>query len=76
MSYIYLVNYWVPFPASEYGGVITVIANSDEQAIEQLKLHKFSDGDYNDLIAEQVGKARRYALADNYQPRVVNEFWT
>ena len=29
MKYLYLVNYWVPFPISEYGGLITVIAEND-----------------------------------------------
>jgi len=76
MSYIYIVQLWVPFPCSEYGGVVNVIANSDEQAIEQLKLHKFSDGDFDKEIPEAVKKALRYPLKDEHQPRVVYEFIT
>jgi len=29
MKYLYIVDYWVPFPSSEYGGVINVIAEND-----------------------------------------------
>ena len=30
MKMIYIVSYWLPFPASEYGGVQVVIAENDE----------------------------------------------
>jgi len=29
MTYIYIVNYWMPFPSSEYGGVQVVVAECD-----------------------------------------------
>ena len=25
------MDYWVPFPSSEYGGVLTIIAENDEE---------------------------------------------
>lgn len=30
-KYIYLVSWWVPFPASEYGGLIILIASNDKE---------------------------------------------
>ena len=37
MKYLYIVDYWVPFPSSEYGGVIDVISHSDEECFDLLK---------------------------------------
>lgn len=34
---IYFVEYWTPFPDSEYGGVIVAMANSREQLAGLLK---------------------------------------
>ena len=36
MKYLYIVEYWVPFPQSEYGGIINVIAENDSEAFELL----------------------------------------
>ena len=30
-KYLYVVDYWVPFPASEYGGLVTLIAENDAE---------------------------------------------
>ena len=34
MKSLYIVDYWVPFPQSEYGGVVNLIAGSDAEAFE------------------------------------------
>ena len=34
MKSLYIVDYWVPFPQSEYGGVVNLIAGSDSEAFE------------------------------------------
>ena len=31
MKYVYIMDYWVPFPTSEYGGVLTIIAENDDE---------------------------------------------
>jgi hypothetical protein len=36
MKMIYIVSYWLPFPASEYGGVQVVIAENDEECVQVL----------------------------------------
>ena len=36
MKYLYIIDYWVPFPSSEYGGVVNVIAEDDSEAFELL----------------------------------------
>ena len=31
MKYLYIVDYWVPFPQSEYGGGVSVIGSDDSE---------------------------------------------
>ena len=31
MKNLYLVDYWVPFPSSEYGGMVAVVAEDDHE---------------------------------------------
>ena len=40
---IYIGNYWVPFPRSEYGGTWTVIAENEAQVVELLKEGSYED---------------------------------
>ena len=46
MKYMYVVDYWVPFPASEYGGLITLIAENDTEAFELLSDEESFREDY------------------------------
>jgi len=50
MKYLYLIDYWVPFPASEGGGLITLIAETDTEAFELLVNEKQFDDRYTDRM--------------------------
>jgi hypothetical protein len=50
MKFLYIVDYWVPFPSSEYGGVINVIAESDSEVFNLLSNEKGFDNQYQDRI--------------------------
>ena len=76
MKYIYLVDYWVPFPASEYGGMISVIAESDEECHEILAEFPQFDDEYIANIMANVVKAPKFALAENEESRVIDVFVT
>jgi len=34
--FIYILDYWVPFPSTEYGGLVTLIAENDQEAFDFL----------------------------------------
>ena len=51
-KYMYVVDYWVPFPSSEYGGLITLIAENDAEALELLSDEESFHEDYGHLIME------------------------
>jgi hypothetical protein len=79
MKYLYLVDYWVPFPSSEYGGTVSVIASNDTECHDILRDSSEQmnyDARYESKILEAVVKAPRFALADNEQPRIVESFTT
>lgn len=77
---LYIVNYWVPFPASEYGGVQVVIADDDDEcfkfianaSMHELKYHKDSE----ELIAARVKKAQRFLIDAAHASGLVRSFTT
>ncbi len=76
MKYLYIVDYWVPFPSSEYGGLINLIAESDTEAFEILSSDEQFDERYVDRIMERVVNATKFELADNPVSGIVETFTT
>jgi hypothetical protein len=82
MKNLYIVDYWVPFPSSEYGGVISVIAESDDECFDILSAaaKEWSEEDhnqYNNLIMAKVAKASRFELAnEDEECGIVDAFTT
>jgi hypothetical protein len=75
MKYLYIVDYWVPFPSSEYGGVVSLIAESDTEAFSILSSDEFDDR-YTDRIMPNVVSAQKFTLADEYESGIVDSFTT
>ena len=76
MKYLYIIDYWVPFPQSEYGGVISVIATDDSEAFELLANEEGFNTDYVDLIMPNVIKAQKLQLAEDYESNIIDAFIT
>ena len=76
MKYLYIVDYWVPFPSSEYGGLINVIAENDIECHDILRDSDDYDGRYESKIMERVVAAPRFALANEEESRIVESFTT
>ena len=77
MKYLYLVDYCVPFPSSEYGGVVNVIAENDQECHDLLRDGNISyEPDYDNLIMSNVVKSLRFALLDEETSRIVDSFTT
>jgi hypothetical protein len=79
MKYLYFVDYWVPFPSSEYGGTVSVIAESDIECHDILRdksEQMVYDNRYENKILEAVVKAPRFALLDEEESRIVESFTT
>ena len=76
MKYLYIVDYWVPFPSSEYGGLINLIAANDTEAFTLLSEEESFDDLYPDRIMERVVNAQKFALQDDYESAIIEAFTT
>ena len=77
MKYLYIVDYWVPFPSSEYGGVINVIAENDNECHDVLlEWRDEYENTHDSRIMERVVNAHKFALVDEEPSRVVDSFTT
>jgi len=78
VKYLYIIDYWVPFPQSEYGGMITLIAEDDTDAFgiisneEQLNSYEA----YSSKIMEKILTAQKFELVENYQSGILEVFTT
>ena len=75
---IYIVEYWVPFPSSEYGGVVIMAANT-EGMLKQLAWEHTSLYDRVDFPNGQEDLVLEYKLigTGNYDvPQIIHEFIT
>jgi hypothetical protein len=77
MKYLYLVDYWLPFPASEYGGTLSVIGENDNEVHDLiLDWRDEFDSQYDSRIMERIVNAHKFALAENETSRIVDTFTT
>ena len=76
-KFFYIVDHFVSFPSSEYGGIWNVIAESDNECFD---LIADADQGMNDdsygRLRENVMKAPTYALAENIESKIVEQFTT
>ena len=77
MKYLYIIDHFVPFPQSEYGGVWNVIATDDEECFDVVVSEdvEFNIGCYTKL-RENIKKSTKYALMDEESSKVVTSFLT
>lgn len=77
MKYIYLVDYWVPFPSSEYGGLIAAVAESDHQCHDiLLDWRDECEGGYDDRILTNVSRAVKIAVNEDTEFGIIDSFIT
>jgi hypothetical protein len=77
-KYLYIVDHYVPFPSSEYGGLWNVVAEDDDECFDLISAEDnggFYEQYYTDL-KENVLNARVYQLAEDVESRVVESFTT
>lgn len=77
-SYLYVLDYWVPFPASEYGGLITLIAKNDQEAFDILADENQIDHEnkHIDKLMPNIINATKLKLADEYESGIIDVFIT
>ena len=77
-KYLYIVDHYVPFPTSEYGGLWNVVAEDDDECFDLISAEdsgNFYEKYYSDL-KENILNARVYQLVENVDSQVVEGFTT
>ena len=76
MKNLYIVDYWVPFPQSEYGGIINVIAETDSEVFDLLSAEDSFNEKYIDRIMPNIVKAQKLPLSEEYESGIIEAFVT
>ena len=76
-KFLYVVDHFVPFPTSEYGGIWNVVAEHDDECFD---LIVDEDGGFNEQyynrLRENIMKTPTFQLANDHQSEIVEEFTT
>ena len=76
MKYIYIIDYWITFPSSEYGGIVVCIGETDMEVFELLlNEDSFPESNTNAMM-ESIKDATKLALKDEYESGIINAFTT
>ena len=76
--FIYILDYWVPFPSTEYGGLVTLIAENDQEAFDILVEEEQLDHDnaHIDKLMPNIINATKLKLAEEYKSGIIDVFVT
>lgn len=77
-KFLYIVEHYIPFPQSEYGGVWNVVAEDDEECFDLITAQdqdNFNERFYGDL-RENIINGQVFALVDDIESAIVEEFTT
>jgi len=75
-KYFYVVNHYVPFPSSEYGGIWIVIAEDNEECFDLISEGDSQYPQYFNKLRENIIKANKFKLADDLKSKIVESFLT
>ena len=76
-KFLYILDYYVPQFQSEYGGLLNVIAENDDECFDVVvECDKESWTEYYPKLRENIIKAPKFALVENEESRVVEAFIT
>jgi hypothetical protein len=76
-KYFYLVEHFVPFPQSEYGGLWNVIADNENECFDLIVAQdREMYVEHYPQLRHNIQNARVYALAEDVESVVVEAFTT
>ena len=76
-KFLYILDYFVPQWQSEYGGLLNVIAESDDECFDVVvEWDNETWTEYYGKLRENVIKAQKFVLANDESSRVVESFTT
>jgi hypothetical protein len=77
MKTLFIVDHFVPFPQSEYGGVWNVIADDEDECFDLITSEDDSNYfEYYGVLRENISKAYKYTITSEAEPGIVTSFLT
>lgn len=76
-KFLYIVDHFISFPQSEYGGLWNVIAENDDECFDLIVAEDADTyTEYYVKLKENILKAQRFLLTDEYDSGVIEAFLT
>ena len=77
MKTLFIVDHYVPFPQSEYGGVWNVLADNDEECFDLITADDDSNSfEYYGTLRENISKSYKYTITSETESGIVTSFLT
>jgi len=77
MKYLFVVDHFISFPQSDYGGLWNVVAENDEECFDIIVSDDDdSNSQYYSRLRENIKKADKYSLLDEQPSKIVSSFLT
>jgi hypothetical protein len=77
MKTLFIVDHFVPFPQSEYGGVWNVIADDEDECFDLITFEDDSNYfEYYSVLRENISKAYKYTITSEAESGIVTSFLT
>jgi hypothetical protein len=77
MKHLFVIDHFVPFPSSEYGGIWNVIAKDEEECFDLISLQDDSyNFEYYGKLRENIQKSFKYALTGEQDSKIITSFLT
>lgn len=76
-KYLYILDFFVPQFQSEYGGLLNVVAENDEECFDVVvKWDNETWPEYYPKLRENIVRAQKFALSEDVESEVVESFTT
>ena len=77
MKFLYIVDHFVPFPQSEYGGIWNVVAGTEEECFDLIVAEDQDNFlEYYGKLRGNISKSDKYKVEGNAESKVVSSFLT
>ena len=78
MKFLYIIDYWIPIPISEYGGVLCVISESDSEVAAVIRNEESipqKEG-FENLMLKNINEAEKLPLSGEFESGIISAFIT
>ena len=78
MKFLYIIDYWIPIPISEYGGVLCVISESDSEVAAVIRNEDSIPNkiEYENQMLNNIYSAEKLPLSGDFESGIISAFIT